>query len=150
MTTRNQTELEANGFFGDRPINSASEACPLANRGDLIILTDVVAEDSEEPEYLYKLRATDGSYAQSLSTRTNHVGEDNWVDLVFEDMPTEASYTLTVQYLEGEEKVLFENIPYPELSDESARLDANVIGTEVQRVEIPEGNQESSERMADD
>lgn len=100
--------------------------------GTVVIVTDVPTYELDGTEHRtaradrFTLEASDGSYNRTLVVTDDDVGEDDWVDLRFENLPTRATYTLKAK-LEGEQDVvLFENVPYAELARQSDDLEESI------------------------
>ncbi len=76
--------------------------------------------DSEYPKFC--LESTDGSYRQELSAKNDLVPGDVYLDLRFEKLIAGKLYTLTRHDEQGIEQVVFENMPYAEIVDQSREI----------------------------
>lgn len=96
--------------------------------GTLILITDLPTyeleplEDKSARTDSFTLEATDGSYKRTLIAKDDHVSTSDYVDLVFEDLPTRARYTLKATVHGEDEVVVFEDIAYAALTKQSTDL----------------------------
>jgi hypothetical protein len=96
--------------------------------GTLVLITDLPTyelepiEDKSARIDSFTLEATDGSYKRTVIVKDDHASFDNWVDLVFEDLPTRRHFTLKATLHGEDEVVIFENVAYAELAKQTDAL----------------------------
>lgn len=88
-------------------------------RGRFLLVTDVDPKLDPPPDDRFTLRAADGSFERTLSTRDDAVRDFGGVDLVFDDVPTGARFELISEPAAGERRTLFSDVPYPALGRQS-------------------------------
>jgi hypothetical protein len=89
--------------------------------GSLLIVTDLTTEDTDLDER-YHLTASDGTFAIEQSVSTRGIVRNGGIELVFDDLPTSATYTLRVISNEGAESIVFRDVPYPDFHQLSTTL----------------------------
>ena len=97
--------------------------------GSLVLITDLPTYELEPVGNKtaridsFTLEATDGSYKRTLIAKDDNLGRERWVDLVFEDLPTRKRYILKATLHGENETVVFQDMPYADLSRISTDLE---------------------------
>jgi hypothetical protein len=72
--------------------------------------------DASSKDDKFTLSSSDGKYKKEMTVKDDRLDGDQYVDLVFENLKTSASYTLEINPgAQGSPYKLFENVPFQEL-----------------------------------
>lgn len=118
---------DLNQEFSNEEVGSTTTSCPdlVLPLNALRVITDLRNDEVSEDEDAFKLTSSRGSsYQGTRSTRADKIEVDGYVDVLFEDLDTEASYTLEVEMRNGQTVRLFEDVPFAELRDRPEMLDS--------------------------
>lgn len=107
------TEIYLPGRYERRAIHYGG----IAGSGEYVVLTDFRKAELEEGDFDVVLKLTPAT-GPRITRSARRDGEDNegFVDIRFKNISTADIYTLVVQVGEEEEEVIFEDVPYEELS----------------------------------
>lgn len=142
MVEREKNNQSKTGEAVNFPLKSGELSALVHPVPELYLRLPINPNDAASKDDKFKLTSTDGKYEKVLTIKDDQVPGDEYIDLVFNNLKMNQSYTLEIDPgKEGKPYKIFENVPFSDLMAYYSLLEP---GDTLKEEEEEEGSEDSS------